>query len=104
MLCSMCPSVRLSDKHAPGHGWQCPACIREINCAHCLTCSACGANRYAMEKAGRLKDGRPVPRCTLDHAAMRAECLSKGVSAECPECSEQFPAYREEDRNHGEDR
>lgn len=58
-LCSMCPSVALSDKRKPRHGWQC-VCVREINCSHYLRCPACGANRYQLEKAGRLKNGRPV--------------------------------------------
>lgn len=58
MMCTMCPSIRFSDNHAPGFGWQCVC--GEINCTHMLQCSACDANRYQLEKAGRLKDGRIV--------------------------------------------
>lgn len=58
MMCSMCPTVTFSNSHAPGKGWQCEC--REVNCSHMLRCPKCGANRYQLEKAGRLKNGLPV--------------------------------------------
>ena len=57
-ICTMCPSIILSNKTAPGYGWQCTC--KELNCAHFLRCPACGNNRWELEKIGRVKNGRPV--------------------------------------------
>ena len=73
MICSMCPTLRLSNVHAPSHGWQCPC--RHINCSHMLRCSVCGQNRYDLERDGRLVSGRPT------QAAQRTDALDKMMQA-----------------------
>jgi hypothetical protein len=57
-MCSMCPTVALTDVHAPRKGWQCVC--GEVNCAHYLNCSKCQQSRYRLETDKRLKNGRPV--------------------------------------------
>lgn len=58
MICSLCPTIRLSDRRAPGHGWQCPCYA--VHCAHMLRCLDCHRSRYALERDGLLRDGRPT--------------------------------------------
>ena len=58
MICSMCPTLRLSGIRAPGYGWQC--LCRSIHCSHVLRCLACGLSRYDLECVGWLVDGRLV--------------------------------------------
>ena len=48
MICSMCPTLRLSRIHAPRHGWQC--ICRAIHCSHVLQCPDCQVNRYELER------------------------------------------------------
>ena len=52
MICTMCPTLRLSDTHAPGHGWRCPC--GAIHCSHMYHCLDCGLSRYALERDERI--------------------------------------------------
>lgn len=55
MLCSACHSIRLSNSHEQGFGWQCVC--GEINCADYLRCPHCQQNRYEAEKKGWIDNG-----------------------------------------------